>query len=129
MKAKFLSEQSNARNLSGDKELVDSFKVVAYYKGQLTEVVTCRVWMGRSRNASTVYASVWVHAPAKNVHSSGYGSANGYGYCKTSAAIGEAIRSAGFQLDQRIDGTGCHREALEAIAHCVGYRKILTVAS
>lgn len=52
--------------------------------------------MGRSRNASTVYASIWVHANGHYL--AGHGNAGGYGYHKESAAFQDAITSAGIQL-------------------------------
>lgn len=89
--------QENARNMGGDKETVSRYVVVGINgKGEITKGVDCRVYMGRSRNASTVYASIWVHS--SGVWPSGHGNAGGYGYHKESAAIDEAIRSAGITL-------------------------------
>lgn len=127
IKAKFIAAQEHGKNYAGDKELTDCFKVIAYSKGELVEVVDCRVWMGRSRNASKVYATLWVHG--KGIYTSGTGNAGGYGYCKTSAAIDEAIRSAGFKLDRSVSGTGQHRDALEAVARSLGFRKFIFVSA
>ena len=128
------SEISNAKNLSGKKELVSAWSVLGLFNGKIDEVITCRCWMGRSRNASTVYASIWVRG--HNAWYSGRGSASGYGYHKESAAIDEAITSAGIKLfgtpysGQVVDfekpanihgvGDSAIREAFLAIAEALG---------
>lgn len=90
------------------------------------EVARARVWMGRSRNASRVYAGVWTSGAEG---SSGYGWAAGGGYDKKSAAIAAAIRSAGYTLDADIDGRGMARatDALVAIAAAHGHRRVYAV--
>lgn len=93
MKAKIINQVQNAKNYSGEKETVSKF-IVMDKTGK--EFVDCRVYMGRSRYASTVYASIWVHG--NGVYTSGKGSAGGYGYHKESAAIQDAITSAGIEL-------------------------------
>jgi hypothetical protein len=96
MKAKITKNVSNAYNYSRDKELVSSYNVVGKVGGELRDVVTARCYMGRSSSASVVYASLWVHVGDNCT--SGKGSAGGGGYHKQSAAIGEAISSAGIEL-------------------------------
>lgn len=126
MKATFKTlNASNARNYSGDKELTRSFDVIGCKDGSMRELMTVRCWMGRSRSASTVYASIWTYQPWM----SGTGRAGGYGYCKTSAAVGDAIRSADIELDSDINGRGesAIREALTAIALEMGYTNVLIV--
>jgi hypothetical protein len=87
---------SNGRNYGGEKELICAYTVLGKIDGEMREVVTARAYMGRSRSASTVYASIWIHA--NGYHLAGHGSAGGYGYHKESAAFADAIRSAGIQL-------------------------------
>lgn len=72
---------------------------------------------------------------------SGKGSASGYGYDKVSAAIGDAIDSCGitlwgtvyngqdanFKKQARVGGTGCHENALLAIAYACGYNNCILV--
>lgn len=143
MKAKLPeTETSNARNYSGDKELVSSYSLIGRMDGSLVELIDCRAWMGRSRNASTVYASIWV----KNGEHwySGKGQAGGYGYHKISAAIGEAITSAGITLygspyrredgvdiDKRCSisgvGEGAIRSALRCIAQACGCEEFIII--
>lgn len=130
--------QSNARNLDIDKERVDTMRVVGRLSGkdELSTVVEARFYMARrSDGASPVYCSLWVHG---NQYTSGYGKASGYGYHKSSAALQDAIDSAGIALtgDQyerdesperqekpaRIDGCGdsAMRGAMRAIAIAAG---------
>ena len=96
MKAIITKQISNARNYGGDKETITKYVVLSKINGELREVVDARCYMGRSAAASKVYASVWVHGDG--VHTSGTGSAGGYGYHKPSAAIASAISSAGIEL-------------------------------
>ena len=122
MKAKLTKEFDNGRNYGGEKETISNYNVVVVYKGEIKEPVTCRCYMGRSRQASTVYASVWISKTG--FYTSGRGSAGGYGYHKESAAIGDALRSAGVELDQDIDGRGelAIEEALIAVVRALGYK-------
>jgi len=113
-----------------NKEQVCVFNVVAYSKGKFETPVTVRCWMGRSANASTVYASIWAHNHQNNGrYFAGNGSASGYGYHKESAAIGYAIRSAGIELGTDICGVGnsAIEAALSAIAKALGYRRFTIV--
>jgi hypothetical protein len=124
MKATMGKNVSNAVNYKGQKELVKSYNVIT---DTLREIIMARCYMGRSANASTVYASVWINT--SEVHTSGKGKAGGYGYHKESAAIGAAIESAGITLDQSIDGVGdaAIEEALKAIAQALGFYHVLIV--
>ncbi len=89
------SDTMNGKNYAHEKELVGAYSVIGRINGELREVVCARAYMGRSRTASTVYASIWVHGPR---YCAGHGQAGGYGYHKESAAFAEAIRSAGIDL-------------------------------
>lgn len=116
----------NARNYSGDKELIDRLQVVTYDQSQapaIIVVVDARIWMGRSRSSSVAYASIWVHPKGGNDYRSGAGKAGGYGYHRASAALQEAIASAGITLAVPIDGAGdsAMRAAVLAIARAAGY--------
>ena len=90
MKAQIVNTQSNAVNYGNKKELANSWNVIVNSEDGLKNIITARCYMGRSANASTVYASIWVHG--KDHQTSGTGKAGGYGYHKPSAAIAEAIR-------------------------------------
>ena len=90
MKAQIVNTQSNAVNYGGKKELISSRNVIVNSEDGLKNIITARCYMGRSANASTVYASIWVHG--KDHQTSGTGKAGGYGYHKASAAVAEAIR-------------------------------------
>ena len=101
MKAIITKQVENARNMAGEKETISKYIVLAKIKGQTREIVDARVYMGRSRNSSTVYASIWVHgadSAGREIYTTGRGAASGYGYHKESAAIASAISSAGIEL-------------------------------
>ena len=125
MKATIGKQVSNAVNYGDKKELIKTFNVVT---DELKEIITVRCYiMGRSAGASAVYASVWINT--SEVHTSGKGKAGGYGYHKESAAVAEAIESAGITLDTGISGVGdcAIREALKAIARALGFSNVLIV--
>ena len=112
--------QSNGKDLSPQKELVNAMSAIAVINGKMREVVVARWYMARkSDGASPVYASIWAYGAGFAI--SGYGRAKGYGYHKASAALSSAIDSAGIVLSERIDGVGdgATRSALEAIARAI----------
>ena len=127
MNATLGNENSNAINYGGKKELIRTWNVIVSTDNGLKNIITARCYMGRSANASTVYASIWAHSA--NHETSGTGKASGYGYHKQSAAIDEAIRSAGITLSEDISGAGdsAIEGALEAIAQALGYESCLIV--
>ena len=134
---------SNAIGYGCQKETVSRLCVVGKQNGELFSIVEARFYMGRSRDASTVYCALWVYG--KETYCSGRGKAGGYGYHKESAALAGAIRSAGIQLtganyethEGRIDykkpayisgcGAGSMRMALKAIARAAGARGQLLI--
>lgn len=145
IKAKFTTEESNAKNLSGEKELVSAYKIVD--KKTEDVILDCRVWS--TRNGGTVYGSIWADVKKGKFPESwgygcvsGHGKASGYGYHKESAAIEAAIHSAGIELfgtpyagREKVDfkkrayigGTGEHEYALLAIAYAAGYTNCILV--
>jgi len=152
MIAKFTAEKclSNAKNYSQEKELVSRYLVID--KKTERVFIDCRCYMGRSSNSSQVYASIWINsnkplcedAEGFTTYTSGRGVAGGYGYHKESAAIGEAISSAGFTLFGNASGYGdkpdfkktCHingvgesaiKSALLAIAYACGSKDVIFV--
>ena len=88
-----------------------------YHPTELQAVVTLRLYWP----ASTCYACLWINA--EPVHASGSGQAGCGGYCKASAAAGEAVRNAGFDLSEDIHGRGTSLigEAVLALAAAVGH--------
>ena len=143
MKAKFTNKEQHNATQPHNKELTDAWQVVVKTKDGLRNPVTARCYMGRSASASVVYACVW--ANGKGISVSGKGSAGGYGYCKTSQAVANAIESAGVELfgspylgqDTKenakkrchIGGTGTQsiETALTAIRRALGYRGALII--
>ena len=124
MKATIKELADNGKNYGHKKELISTYNVVT---DTLKEIITVRCYMGRSASASVVYASLWITAP--DYHGSGTGKAGGYGYHKVSAAISEAILSAGIELSKDISGVGngAIHEALGAIASALGFSHVLIV--
>lgn len=138
MKAKFGKQKKSARRYD-NKETVQTWKVLVAYKGDLITPVRAEALMGRSSNASVVYANIWINGK-DSFSTSGTGSAGGYGYHKTSAAISEALGNAGVTLwgspytnygeDENlkkqcwINGCGDTSilQALEAVTRALGYR-------
>jgi hypothetical protein len=114
---------SNGRNYGDTKETTDSFVVIGIEKGEPVELATARIYKGRSANASRVYASLWLRG---GNYASGSGWAAGYGYHRDSAALEEAIRSAGVKLGAKIEGRGDRAmlEALEAIGVMCGGKSV-----
>jgi hypothetical protein len=148
MKAKITkTDVTNAKNFGGEKETIGTLNVIGLKKGELKNIITVRWYTGRSKSASVVYCSLWAHGDG--VHISGRGAASGYGYHKESAAFQAALESSGVELyvdemDQYgkdakdnkgkrcfVDGYGdaAIERACQALAHALGYRKILIVTN
>ena len=113
----------NGARMMSDKEQIASYQVVAIRNGQFENPVTVRACMGRSKQASAIYASIWVRA-ADGRCIAGHGHAGGYGYHKLSAAISDAVHNAGIKQHD-FGGCGDHAidVALGAITRAAGYRK------
>lgn len=109
-------------NYGNSKETVTHKSVLTIVDGEIKEVVTYRAYMGRSKSASQVYATIWIHSPG--VHRSGSGQAGGYGYHKESAAAYYAAISCGFTFNYALGGTGQIDQMLEAMALALGYEKV-----
>ncbi|AWB77297.1 hypothetical protein B7H26_04765 [Stenotrophomonas maltophilia] len=125
--------RENGKNLGQEKETIDTYSlVVRTPEDGMFTAVTLRLYMGRSRGASTVYASIWVHGQYSGgapYHTAGHGQAGGWGYCKRSAAAACAIKSAGIELHKSVSGVGMSavRDALLAIGSAMGYAEMLIV--
>ena len=100
MRATFTKEVHNAINYAGKKPMLSRHVLID--KKTEREIVECRTYGA----GSTVYCSIWINTvkqekrPAGWVYcsTSGKGSAGGYGYHKESAAVADAIKSAGIVL-------------------------------
>lgn len=133
IKASIIKKVENAKR-PDNKELVSAYSlVVRLPSGELREVITVSCYMGRSASASVVHAVMWVKC-VDGEWTSGSGSAGGYGYHKESAAIADAISSAGIELqdldrtdrkDRWFDLSGTdtsyYLQVFEAIARAAGY--------
>lgn len=102
MVAKFTNRHDCAMNDNGKRELSGYYKLID--KKTEKTIVDCRLYMGRSASASAVHCSLWVQSVKGQDWADGYtstsgkGSAGGYGYHKSSAAVASAISSAGIEL-------------------------------
>ena len=125
----YKNSKDNAKNLGGNKETVDRYITIAKLKtapdGNFLTVIDARFYMGRASSASVVYCSVWINCYGYTT--SGHGQAGGYGYDKISAALGDALDSAGVVLNRSINGSGQTREALEAITEALGYKDFTVI--
>ena len=125
----YKNSKDNAKNLGGNKETVDRYIAIAKLKtapdGNFLTVIDARFYMGRASSASVVYCSVWINCYGYTT--SGHGQAGGYGYDKISAALGDALDSAGVVLNRSINGSGQTREALEAITEALGYKDFTVI--
>ena len=91
------------------REIICGYKALEKSSGR--ERIDVRVYIGRSSNASTHYAIVWLHGEA-SYH--GIGTAGGYGYDKRGASISHALADLGVPYDVRvIADTGDIQRALE----------------
>ena len=74
----------------------------------------------------TIHCIAWISG--KDVYGSGYGKAGGYGYCKESAAMENAILNSGITMSEHWGGMGDtkQREAAFDIAKKItGKRKLI----
>jgi len=88
-------------------------------------IVTVRVYWP----AQTAFACVWLSTA--DAYAVGKGKAGGYGYCKLSGAVDNALRDAGVELETSIHGVGESAVwgALEAFARFAGLKNwIITTA-
>lgn len=154
MIAKFTKPMQNAKQPQ-NKEMTARYLVID--KESERHIVDCRVYMGRSSSASVVYASIWINFNLANMptvqriagewehgYTTGNGKAGGYGYHKASAAVQDAIASAGielygsaykplipdFTIRASISGVGdsAIQSALLAIAFAAGYDDCIFVS-
>lgn len=123
MKAK-IQKLNTYENLGKKREKV-SEKFAAQYSvidpADGSQIVIVRLYV----TGTTHHVCAWFHGNVD--HGSGYGRAGGYGYCKTSAAVGEALHAAGVELSEPISGRGISmvRDALMAVGKkLTGKRKL-----
>lgn len=107
---------NQARNARDKQALIHQYTVLGIIDGEIKSLAEARIYMSASRSAERMTAILWVHG--KN-YACGSGVAGGCGYHKPSAAVGDAIESAGFELDTHfIGGRGESAlvDALKAVA-------------
>jgi hypothetical protein len=88
------------------------YKVLAIDNNRkVHHAVDCRLYWPAER----VYCCIWYSNG--EIYGSGSGYAGGYGYCKQSAAIADALIACGIDYDTHLSGVGLEkaREVLKAI--------------
>ena len=73
-------------------------------RNDMRALVTARMYTPLRPNSSMTTAIIWVYTPDRTV--SGFGKTSGFGYHRSSAALADAIYSAGISLSQDISGSG-----------------------
>ena len=107
---------NQALNARDKQALIHQYTVLGIVDGEIKSLVEARIYMSASRSAERMTAILWVHGAS---YASGSGYAGGYGYHKQSAAVGNAIDAAGFELDRHFIGGGGESvliDALKAVA-------------
>lgn len=104
-----------------------SYTLVAIVNGSPVEVMTARSFFGKGNGMQPVRVCVWINSRKDGVKQTpwltGQGKAGGCGYHKESAALCDALSSAGIKLDHDIGGTGdsYYLDAFSAIADLAGF--------
>lgn len=104
-----ITPQDNGRRIDGG--LLSVRSVLAIKDGQVREYVRARFW--RKPSGTLVHCGLWIYG---DVNASGYGRAGGWGYDRMSAALEDALRSAGVTLYGDVYG----REEKQTEAHIGG---------
>lgn len=132
MKQKILSfePKQNGKNYGGEKEMIQAISLIGLKGTTARELITLRVYATTTRGRN--YASIWIHGghgDKGDLYGAGHGWAGGYGYHRVSAAVSDALTSAGVKLSLDISGVGDEaiRTALEALAAHLGYKRTLFV--
>lgn len=123
-------EQVNRRRLMAFDARDRKAGGIDEYTGQRSRdgfaaVVDARFYMGRSASASVVRCVVYINTRDGRYYS-GRGSAGGGGYHKESAALDDALASAGVKMASRFGGAGdaAMDHALRAVARAAGYGRL-----
>ena len=97
LRATLIAPNPKREAFQPDQPMTRAISLVGTHNGQLKELICLRIYQG---TGATVKANVWLQVafPGENFWRTGRGSAGGYGYCKHSAAIDEALTNAGIQL-------------------------------
>lgn len=105
------------KNRKEDK-FTDQYAVIT---SDFREILIVRIY---STNACN-YCCIWLNDSKKGIHLSGGAYAGGYGYHRPSQAMQSALNDAHIFTSENIGGVGetGMREAMEAIANKLGYRK------
>jgi hypothetical protein len=123
------TENTKQKPMPAWRDNVEHYKsLVCVIDGAPVEVITARIKYPRD-GAGRLCAIVWIHTNKGTVH--GCGTASGYGYCKASAAIDQALRDAGYTLSKSFAGAGSSAvdDAFLAIAELIHGEKFAAYAA
>ena len=111
------SDRADKANIDYDNKLRLCAWVVV---GTMGDIMARAVCYKSSMRSNTVYANVWIYDEYGAC--SGSGKAGGYGYCKISAAVGDALYDAGVVFNQAVSGVGVStmEDALASAAIATG---------
>lgn len=118
-----LTPRSNGKMLDPAKEQLRGYAVVTLGdSGFLITPIKARVWRSR-RGTGPLYASIFVHANERGIHTTGHAKVGGGGFHMISEAIERACTSAGITFSEEFGGHGddAVEQALLALADHLGY--------
>lgn len=104
-----------------EKGYYKELKLLYIFNDSIYEAATIRLY----RTLNKYYACFWLyntHSTFEQRQCSGSGEAGGYGYCKESCAINNAIKYSGIILDSEVTSQRQAEEALLAIGDALGVR-------
>ena len=99
---KATNKDLQSRNIGAKRDkIADKFyKELAVIHSERGAVARFRFYC----TGQTIHCIAWLGS--RDLYGSGYGKAGGYGYCKASAAMADAIDHAGIKLSESIAGRG-----------------------
>ncbi len=120
-KVKAMTLEHNGKNLGSHKALIETRNAIAVEGSNLSEVLTVRWYTGFSRNARTVYCSIWIRGWG-NQTGAGHGrSLRGSGGSRTAEAFEAALRDAGVELTDSVHSSETIDVAMDAVLKALGY--------
>ena len=104
---------ASLKNFRREKNFTNQYSLISFDGQEFSEIVNLRIYQTQAKTT----ACIWLHA-ARDFHNLGGGTATGGGYHRSSKAVANALKSAGIELSEPIDGrgNGAIRSALEEIA-------------
>ncbi len=119
-------EAINAKAHRKEGNFQSEYCIIDYSGKEVKTPITLRIYGSSSNSAN--YACLWIHGEFKGMKGyqsfNGSDRATGCGYHRPSAAAAYAIKNAGIELKNAIDGRGetAIEDALKAIASYLGIK-------